>query len=183
LPKALRHVFYLLETSVGEFAADCHRDKGAVSRYLGGKRVPPRKFVDDLLNAALEARGETVVTTVVGDNLRELHLRAFGAHDPQGAKLQALEDDLSLYANRKKDLEAELAQRKHEVGRLAHQVWKPGRAAERKTGQLIRDLERRLKEATAERRKAEQRLLMEQVVASTGSSTAEQNIGILGCVM
>lgn len=41
LAEALRAVFTALGMSVCDFAAVCHRDKGAISRYLSGKRVPP----------------------------------------------------------------------------------------------------------------------------------------------
>jgi hypothetical protein len=181
LAEALRNVFAMLETSVGEFAADCHRDKGAVSRYFSGKRVPPREFVDVLLTQALRARGETAITAAIEDNLHELHIRALETHDPHAAKIQSLEDDLRLHATRKKDLEDELARHKREIAQLRRQTRTTERPRERETRRLITDLERQLKEATDERRKAERRLIMEH--AAVTSSTDEQNIGILGCIL
>jgi hypothetical protein len=123
--EALRDVFARLDISLGEFAAGCHRDKGAVSRYLSGKRVPPRDFVDQLLDQARRAQGAGDTDTKFGDNVRKLHLRALAMHDPKAAMLQALNDDIDLKAARKNDLEAEIARRVREVERLKQQVRKP----------------------------------------------------------
>jgi hypothetical protein len=67
LADALRDIFAMLETSINEFATRCNRDKGALSRYLSGKRVPPREFVEALLSEARRARGEVGVTAAVAD--------------------------------------------------------------------------------------------------------------------
>jgi hypothetical protein len=182
LAETLRDVFTMLQTSVGDFAADCHRDKGAGSRYLSGKRLPPREFIDLLLTEAIRARGEIGISAAMEDNLRELHIRALEAHDPHAAKIQALEDALRLHTTRKKDLEAELAERTREVNELRRQPWTTEVDQERESLQAVKELERQLKEATDERRKAEKLLLMERIAATT-PSTPQQNIGILGCIL
>ncbi|MGH3222953.1 MAG: hypothetical protein ACRDPY_30385 [Streptosporangiaceae bacterium] len=181
LADALRDVFAILETSINELATRCNRDKGAVSRYLSGKRVPPREFVEVLLSEARRARGEAGVTVALVDNLRKLHVRALETHDPPAAKIQSLEDDLRLLAARKKDLEDGLARRQDEVNRLKRQARTIEREQEGVAQWVIKDLERQLKEASEERRKIEKDLAMER--AKSVSSMDGQNLGFLGCTM
>jgi chromosome segregation ATPase len=180
LADALRNVFAMLETSINEFATRCNRDKGAVSRYLSGKRVPPREFVEVLLSEARRARGEIGVTAAVVDNLRELHIRALEAHDPPAAKIQSLEDDLRLHAARKKDLEDELAKRQDEVNRLRRQARTIERGQEGEAQRVIKDLERRLEETTKERRAIEKSLAVER---AKSVSSRDESLGFLGCTM
>lgn len=175
--EALRDVFTMLGISLGEFAARCHRDKGAVSRYLAGKRVPQRDFVDQLLEQVRLVRGVGGISDEVGDNLRKLHLRALTVKDPKAARIQALKDNIDLEETRKNDLEAEVAWRVEEVERLKQQVWKTEQA---ETQRLIDNLQREVEEARAARREAEKRLATARVVAATGPV---DDIGILGCIM
>ncbi len=74
---------------------------------------------------------ETCVTAVVEDNFRKLQIRARGTHDPHGAKIQSLEDDLHLHVTRKRDLEDELAERKHEMDRFRRLSSKTGDGREK----------------------------------------------------
>jgi transcriptional regulator with XRE-family HTH domain len=181
LAEALRDVFRMLNTSVGEFAASCHRDKGAVSRYLSGKRIPPQEFIDALLNEALRLRGEAGVPAELAGTLRKLHLSALEGHDPHQAKLQRLEDEVRLYASRRKALEDDLVQSRREIDQLRHQA-RTEKSRERETIEIVEDLERQLREASDERRKAEMRLAMVQAAGRANrADKGNMELGILGC--
>jgi hypothetical protein len=182
LAEALRGVFGMLKTSLGDFAADCNRDKGAVSRYLSGKRVPPRQFIDVLVREALRVQGEVGVPASLAENLRKLHLCALEAYDPHSASLQRLEDEIRLHASRKEALEIELARNRREIGRLRRQARTTEEAREHDSSQIVKDLERRLKEATDERRRAEMCLAMERTAGRTYSTGKDhEELGLLGC--
>ncbi|MEV0227207.1 transcriptional regulator [Streptomyces sp. NPDC050704] len=54
LADALRTLFASLEISMRHYAARTYMDPGSLSRYLSGKRVPPRSFIEDLVRTARE---------------------------------------------------------------------------------------------------------------------------------
>lgn len=91
----LREIFGMTQMSLGQFAHLRYRDKGAVSKYLSGKRMPPRDFVDDLLEELAHEHGAPA-TPELRDLVRELHLRALQVRDAQSYRLQVLTDQLEI---------------------------------------------------------------------------------------
>ncbi|AXI76816.1 ATP-binding SpoIIE family protein phosphatase [Peterkaempfera bronchialis] len=89
----LKQLFALLETSLTRYAVRCHRDKGAVSRYLSGQRVPPQDFVDDLLCHVTEITGQPV-TAEVQEQAHRLRLEALRVSNGSAYELELLRQRL-----------------------------------------------------------------------------------------
>ncbi|KAB8158882.1 response regulator [Streptomyces sp. 3MP-14] len=87
LAEALRELFCGLGISVRRYAARRSRDPGALSRYLGGTRVPPWEVVMDLLTDLAEHRGRPT-TPATFEHVRRLHRAAEAA---AGSPRQATE--------------------------------------------------------------------------------------------
>jgi hypothetical protein len=107
--------------SMTEFAADAPIDKGSISRYLSGKRVPrDRWFLDRLLE--IVARNGSPVTPEVRENLTRLQLRALEAAHPHAYQIRRLRDELAIAVTGRREagryahgLEEELAEREREI--------------------------------------------------------------------
>jgi serine phosphatase RsbU (regulator of sigma subunit)/anti-sigma regulatory factor (Ser/Thr protein kinase) len=91
----LKQLFELLQTSLTRYAARCHRDKGTVSRYLSGSRIPPQDFVDNLLVHVSELKGQ-VVTEEVQQQARRLRLEALRVRNATAYELEVLRHRLSV---------------------------------------------------------------------------------------
>jgi serine phosphatase RsbU (regulator of sigma subunit) len=90
----LKQLFGLLGTSLTRYAARCHRDKGAVSRYLNGVRVPPQDFVDGLLLHVAEINGQAV-TAEVQRHAEHLRMEALRVSNAGAYELEVLRQRLS----------------------------------------------------------------------------------------
>lgn len=122
---ALRTVWLAAGLSMGEFAV-LHRpiDKGSISRYLSGKRVPRDPwFLDKLL--AIVARKGHPVTPQVREHLNRLQLRALEAAHPYEYKVRRVRDELEIAVTGKieaeryaRALEEQLAECNREIQRL-----------------------------------------------------------------
>ncbi|WP_436790206.1 response regulator [Yinghuangia sp. YIM S10712] len=73
--EALRELFGVLGVSVRRYGAQRFRDAGSISRFLGGTRVPPWRFVAELLDDVAECQGSPVDADAV-THLRRLHRTA-----------------------------------------------------------------------------------------------------------
>lgn len=93
LVDVLKQLFDVLETSITRYAVQCRRDKGAVSRYLSGKRIPPKDFIDDLLRHAAEVRG-TLATPDVQQHVHRLRLEALRVRNTGAYEVEVLRDQL-----------------------------------------------------------------------------------------
>ncbi|WP_051794666.1 hypothetical protein [Streptomyces sp. NRRL S-87] len=104
LASALRELFQGLKVSVRRYSARRAYDSATVSRYLGGRRVPPWEFVSNLVYDVAEKRGlaptEEAVTL-----LRALHSAALLAGGSPHHRQQLLERRLA-----EADLEARRAE-------------------------------------------------------------------------
>jgi hypothetical protein len=76
LSECLQAVFDGLGYSVRAFARLTHRDPGSVSRYLSGRRLPPREFISELLDAEAERGGANAETE---EHVRRLYHEALRA--------------------------------------------------------------------------------------------------------
>ncbi len=117
----LRIIWSAAGLSMNEFASLHPIDKGTISRYLNGKRVPrDRWFLDKLL--AIQADNGQPVTTAVREHLTGLHLRALKVAHPQEYRVRLVNDELEIALTGKleaeryaRSLEGQLAERSRQV--------------------------------------------------------------------
>ncbi|MFD7239072.1 hypothetical protein ACFWAT_27680 [Streptomyces syringium] len=127
LAEALRGLFVGLRISERRYAARRRYDSSTISRYLGGRRLPPWEFVLNLLHDVAEERG-TVPTAETTEMLRSLHLAALEAGRSPTHRVQLLEQRLALadeqarrVATRERWLEDTLRDREHRIRDLQMQ--------------------------------------------------------------
>ncbi|MCZ0980738.1 hypothetical protein O1L60_21920 [Streptomyces diastatochromogenes] len=121
LAQALRDLFQGLGVSTRRYAIRRSYDSGTVSRYLGGRRLPPWKFVLDLLHDVAEERG-TLPTEETVAMLRALHTAAVNSGNGATHKVLLLERRLAEAdraargaATRERALEEALQDREHRI--------------------------------------------------------------------
>jgi len=120
----LRAVWQAAGLSMGQFAVLYPFDKGTISRYLGGHRVPgDRHFLDTLLTT-LESYGRPV-TPDVREYLAGLQMRALEAAHPHEYRVRLVKDELEVALTGKLEaeryaraLEGQLAERNREIQEL-----------------------------------------------------------------
>ena len=96
-------------------------DKGTISRYLHGKRVPREPwFLDKLL--AIQAGNGKPVTPAVREHLKELHLRALETTHPHEYRVRLANDELKIALTSQRqaeryarDLEEQIAEHNRQV--------------------------------------------------------------------
>jgi hypothetical protein len=120
--RALRRLWEAIGLSINRFA-QLHPmvDKGTVSRYLNGKRVPTEPWFLDQLLAILSNRGRPV-TEEVREHLKILQLAALQAAHPHEFRVRQIRDQLEIAQTSKVEaerfaraLEAELAERNRRI--------------------------------------------------------------------
>ncbi|MCX4964022.1 hypothetical protein OHA98_04140 [Streptomyces sp. NBC_00654] len=121
LAQALRDLFLGIGISTRRYAARRAYDSSTVSRYLGGRRLPPWEFVLNLLNDVAEERGTVPTEQTIG-MLRELHTTALRAGNSPVHKMQLLQRQLAeadqearRAAMRERLLEDTLQDREHRI--------------------------------------------------------------------
>ncbi|KAB1983410.1 hypothetical protein [Streptomyces triticiradicis] len=121
LAQALRDLFTGLGISIRRYAARRTYDSATVSRFLGGRRLPPWEFVLNLLHDVAEERGTVPTEETIG-MLRALHTAAVQVGSGPTHKLQLLERQLAeadqkarRTAARERWLEDTLQDREHRV--------------------------------------------------------------------
>lgn len=128
----LRELWAAAGLSMGQFATQAPIDKGTISRYLSGKRVPRDSWFLDQLLAILADNGKPV-TPDVREHLTQLQLRALEAVDPSAYKVRLLQDQLAIADTGRREaehhaggLEEQLAERNREIDKLTgrqHGLW------------------------------------------------------------
>ncbi|MBO2445982.1 DivIVA domain-containing protein [Actinomadura barringtoniae] len=128
----LRRMFRTTNMTVSRFA-HLHQeiDKGTLSRYLNGKRVPrDRWLVDRLLEAQASANGVSV-TERVREHVYDLQLQALSVAHPHEYKIRLVRDELELAVTRLNEgnqyaanLEEQLAERTLQVEALEREKQK-----------------------------------------------------------
>jgi hypothetical protein len=120
----LRAVWQATGLSMGQFAVLHPFDKGTISRYLSGHRVPGERHFLDTLLTRLESYGRPVTPDVRG-YLTDLQMRALQAAHPHEYRVRLVKDELEvaltgrLEAERyARGLEEQLAERNREVQEL-----------------------------------------------------------------
>jgi hypothetical protein len=120
----LRTVWHAAGLSIGQFAVRHPFDKGTVSRYLSGHRVPSDRHFLDMLLSTLES-GSQPVTPAVRDHLTSLQMRALEAAHPHEYRMRLVKDELEIALTSKLEaeryaraLEGQLAERNREITEL-----------------------------------------------------------------
>jgi transcriptional regulator with XRE-family HTH domain len=120
----LREVWQATGLSMGQFAVRYPFDKGTISRYLSGQRVPGERHFLDMLLSALEINRQPVTPTV-RDHLTGLQMRALQAAHPHEYRVRLVKDELEIALTSKLEaerytraLEGQLAERNREIQEL-----------------------------------------------------------------
>ena len=121
----LRMIWAAVGLSMNQFATLHPIDKGTISRYLNGQRVPrDRWFLDKLL--AIQADYGQSVTPAVHEHLSRLQLRALEVAHPHEYRVRRVSDELGIALTGKLEaeryaraLEEQLADRNRQVSELA----------------------------------------------------------------
>jgi hypothetical protein len=120
----LRVVWVATGLSMNQFASIYPIDKGTVSRYLNGERVPAdRWFLDKLL--AMQADSGKPVTNEVREHFTGLHMRALETAHPHEYRVRRVKDALEAALTGKReaeryveDLTIQLVERNREIQEL-----------------------------------------------------------------
>ncbi|MFB4304309.1 hypothetical protein [Actinomadura sp. NTSP31] len=171
--RELRTVWSAADMSINRFAGRYPVDKGTLSRYLNGKRVPRDQWFLNTLLAVLAEQGRAV-SQPVRDHLIGLQLEALQVAHPHEYKVRRVSDELELahvgwqeaqrYA---RSLEEQLADRIRQIEELTDQngqlraAWDADRvtveAEKHRLEQEISDLNRQLQQACQRSAQAEER--------------------------
>jgi DNA-binding CsgD family transcriptional regulator len=190
----LRRVWVATGLSLNQFASVHPIDKGSVSRYLNGQRVPrDRWFLDKIL--AIQAASGQAVTPAVREHLTELHLRALAIAHPHEYRVRLVSDELEIAVTGKleaeryaRDLEHQLAASNQQVAELVADMGRLQTALdaertttrtefERVTGEIDR-VTGQLHQARERAAKAEWRCeVLEQVLDHLDSRATADEVG------
>jgi transcriptional regulator with XRE-family HTH domain len=120
----LRAVWQATGLSMGQFAVLHPFDKGTISRYLSGHRVPGERHFLDTLLTTLESYGRPV-TPPVREYLTGLQMRALEAAHPHEYRVRLVKDQLEIALTGRLEaeryaraLEEQLAERNREIQNL-----------------------------------------------------------------
>lgn len=122
LAEALRTLFKALDLSVSRYAIRCRTDKGTLSRYLSGARVPPWSFITLLLEHVSEAKGQPANEEAVA-LLRDLYIRAAGSGSTRRSQdLKLLLEEADREAREAASLERVLRNAVHDLQQQVHHL-------------------------------------------------------------
>jgi hypothetical protein len=148
----LRAVWQATGLSMGQFAVLHPFDKGTISRYLSGHRVPGERHFLDTLLTALESYGRAV-TPAVREYLTGLQMRALEAAHPHEYRVRLVKDELEvaltgrLEAERyARTLEGHLAERNREIQELTEDRNRLRAASDAEYARLMREVEKLAKD-------------------------------------
>jgi hypothetical protein len=143
----LRAVWQATGLSMGQFAVLHPFDKGTISRYLGGHRVPGERHFLDMLLTTLESYGRPV-TPAVREYLIGLQMRALEAAHPHEYRVRLVKDELEaaltgrLEAERyARALEEQLAGRNREIQDLTEDRNRLRATLDAEYARLIQEIE------------------------------------------
>ncbi|WP_171109964.1 MULTISPECIES: helix-turn-helix transcriptional regulator [Streptomyces] len=145
--RALRGLFKATGKSLRQFAAYHHVSPPSVSRYLSGKRLPDKNFIDALLKSACKAHGVDISPDVQAYAYR-LHREALLAQQPGRYRLQMASDKLeeAILAREQaelqiRDLTLSVSDQKRELNRLERQQREIARSAAEERGRTAAQIE------------------------------------------
>jgi transcriptional regulator with XRE-family HTH domain len=148
----LRAVWQAAGLSMGQFAVLHPFDKGTISRYLSGHRVPGERHFLDTLLATLESYGRPV-TPAVREYLTGLQMRALEAAHPYEYRVRLVKDELEvaltgrLEAERyARTLETQLAERNREIQELTEEKNRLRATLDAEYARLVQEIEKLAKD-------------------------------------
>jgi hypothetical protein len=157
----LRAVWQATGLSMGQFAVLHPFDKGTVSRYLSGQRVPGERHFLDALLTTLESYGRPV-TPAVREYLTGLQMRALEAAHPHEYRVRLVKDELEvtltgrLEAERyARALEEQLAERSREIQELTEDRNRLRATLDAEYARLIQEIEKLSQDLTLARSRSE----------------------------
>jgi hypothetical protein len=144
----LRAVWLATGLSMGQFAVLHPFDKGTISRYLGGHRVPGERHFLDTLLTTLESYGRPV-TPAVREYLSGLQMRALEAAHPHEYRVRLVKDELEVALTGKLEaeryaraLEEQLAGRNREIHDITEDRNRLRATSDAEYARLIQEIER-----------------------------------------
>jgi hypothetical protein len=144
----LRAVWQETGLSMGQFAVLHPFDKGTISRYLSGHRVPGERHFLDTLLTTLDSYGRPV-TPAVREYLTGLQMRALEAAHPHEYRVRLVKDELEvaltgrLEAERyARALEEQLAERNRDIQELTEDRNRLRAARDAEYARLIQEIEK-----------------------------------------
>jgi transcriptional regulator with XRE-family HTH domain len=144
----LRAVWQAAGLSMGQFAVLHPFDKGTISRYLSGHRVPGERHFLDTLLTTLDGYGRPV-TPAVREYLTDLQMRALEAAHPHEYRVRLVKDELEaaitgrLEAERyARALEEHLAERNREIQELTEDRNRLRATLDAEYARLVREIEK-----------------------------------------
>jgi transcriptional regulator with XRE-family HTH domain len=181
----LRAVWQATGLSMGQFAVLHPFDKGTISRYLSGRRVPGERHFLDTLLTTLETYGRPV-TADVREYLTGLQMRALEAAHPHEYRVRLVKDELGIALTGRLEaeryahaLEEQLAERNREVHDLAEDRNRLRATLDAEYARLLAEIEklsRDLALARSRSDRADQRCLeLESVLDVIDQAYADQN--------
>lgn len=150
----LRTIWAATGVTMNRFSRLHPVDKGTLSRYLSGQRVPrDRWFLDTLL--AMQAENGTVVTPAVREHLTRSHLRALVTAHPHEYRVRMISDELEVAVTGKveaeryaRSLEEQLAERNRQVQQLTSEQRRLRAAWAEGQGGMQTDYDKLIREIT-----------------------------------
>jgi hypothetical protein len=144
----LRAVWQTTGLTMGQFAVLHPFDKGTISRYLSGHRVPGERHFLDTLLTTLDSYGRPV-TPAVREYLTGLQMRALEAAHPHEYRVRLVKDELEvaltgrLEAERyARALEEQLAERNRDIQELTEDRNRLRAARDAEYARLIQEIEK-----------------------------------------
>jgi hypothetical protein len=148
----LRAVWRVTGLSMGQFAVLHPFDKGTISRYLSGHRVPGERHFLDTLLTTLESYGRPV-TPAVRDYLTGLQMRALEAAHPHEYRVRLVKDELEVALTGRLEaeryarvLEEQLAERNRGIQELTEDRNRLRAALDAEYARLAQEIERLTKD-------------------------------------
>jgi hypothetical protein len=144
----LRAVWQTTGLSMGQFAVLHPFDKGTISRYLSGHRVPGERHFLDTLLTTLETHGRPV-TPAVREYLTGLQMRALEAAHPHEYRVRLVKDRLEIALTGRleaeryaRSLEEQLAGRNREIQELTEDRNRLRAALDTEYGRLTQEIDK-----------------------------------------
>jgi hypothetical protein len=183
----LRAVWQATGLSMGQFAVLHPFDKGTISRYLSGHRVPGERHFLDTLLSTLERYGRPV-TPAVREHLTGLQMHALEAAHPHEYRVRLVKDELEVALTGRLEserysraLEEQLAERNREIRELTEDRNRLRATLDAEYARLIQEVEKlsgdlalaRSRSARADQRCSE----LEAVLDLMGQACPDQGEG------
>jgi hypothetical protein len=144
----LRGVWQATGLSMGQFAVLHPFDKGTISRYLSGHRVPGERHFLDTLLTTLESYGRPV-TPEVREYLTGLQMSALEAAHPHEYRVRLVKDELEIALTGRLEadryarvLEEQLAERSREIHDLTEDRNRLRATLDAEYARLVQEIER-----------------------------------------